>query len=276
MEIPNYIKEINMFYDWLETNQIPKSAIALWHTLMHIANKSKWENKFTVATSTIESKSGFKRSELFKARNILEQKGRLTWKSRGGNLCAEYQLIFFSVHNKDTNGNTNGNANGNANGNTNGSQTVTINKRNETKQNETNNSKSHSENEFSVIEKIENLKNGETPENQIYKELVAVWFDFYHKQFLLKPTFGAVDGSKLKSIEKKLKTKCDEFNQNWNEVSAGELLAKFLENAYSDKWLKENFQLSILDSKFDIIIQKSLKSTNAVSKAAAQSILDRW
>ena len=83
MQSPNYITEINMFYDWLETNQIPKSAIALWHGLMHIANKAGWEQSFTVAISTIESKTGFKRSELFEARNILTQKNRISWKYSG-------------------------------------------------------------------------------------------------------------------------------------------------------------------------------------------------
>jgi len=97
----NYISEINRFYDWLETNQIPKSAIALWHSLMHIANKTGWQNKFTVAISTIESKTGFKRSELYDARNILTQKGRISWKQRGGNLSAEYEIYPFCVHNTD-------------------------------------------------------------------------------------------------------------------------------------------------------------------------------
>lgn len=98
----NYISEINEFYDWLETNQIPKSAIALWHALMHINNKARWVTVFPVAISTIESKTGFKRSELFEARNILQQKGRIRWKPRGGNLSAEYEIICFSVHIADT------------------------------------------------------------------------------------------------------------------------------------------------------------------------------
>lgn len=88
-----YISEINEFYDWLETNNLPKSAIALWHALMHIANKARWPESFAVAISTIESKTGFKRSELFEARNILQQRGRIEWKSRNGNQSAEYKLI---------------------------------------------------------------------------------------------------------------------------------------------------------------------------------------
>ena len=127
----NYISEINNFYDWLETNSMPKSAIALWNALMHINNKAGWIETFEVAISTLELKTGFKRSELFEARNILLQKGRIEWYSRGGNLCASYRIIQFSVHNTDTSTNTNTFSVHNTD--TKPTQTGTINKLNKTK-----------------------------------------------------------------------------------------------------------------------------------------------
>jgi hypothetical protein len=131
----NYIAEINSFNDWLETNDVPKSAVALWYALMHVNNKSNWKKTFAVAVSVLEFKTKFKRSELFKARNILAQKERITWESRGGNSSSVYSIIPFSsdycVHNTDANGN----ASGNANGNTNTTQMGTINKLNKTKLN---------------------------------------------------------------------------------------------------------------------------------------------
>lgn len=102
----NYITEINSFYDWLETNSISKSAISLWHALMHINNKANWIREFSVAISVLEFKTGFKRSELFEARKILVNKGRLKWEQRGGNLSAIYQLIPFCIHSTDTNTNS--------------------------------------------------------------------------------------------------------------------------------------------------------------------------
>jgi len=128
----NYISEINRFYDWLETNQVPKSAIALWHALMHIANKTGWEQRFTVAISTIESKTGFKRSELMEARNILSQKGRVTWKARGGNLAAEYEMIPFCDRIADAKAITKAYTNPDTIPITNPTQTPTINKLEET------------------------------------------------------------------------------------------------------------------------------------------------
>lgn len=126
-----------MFYDWLETNSLPKSAIALWHGLMHINNKAKWNQTFEVAISTIEFKTGFKRSELFEARNLLSQKGRITWKARGGNLSAIYSIIPFSVHNTDATADTSADANGNTNRTQVRTQMPTTNKLKETKLNET-------------------------------------------------------------------------------------------------------------------------------------------
>lgn len=123
----NYIMEINRFYDWLETNSISKSSIALWHALMHIDNKTNWKSEFTVAMSVLELKTGFKNSELYKARNELQEKGRLIWNSRSGNQSATYKIIPFCLHSMETNGKTNRE--------TNDRQTETINKLDEIKLN---------------------------------------------------------------------------------------------------------------------------------------------
>ena len=135
----NYISEINKFYDWLETNRLPKSAIALWYALMHVNNKADWVESFAVAISALEFKTGFKRSELFEARNILAQKNRITWESRGGNMSAVYKMIPFCIHNKDTSADTSAD--------TNPTQTGTINKQNKTKRNKTKQEKEISSNE---------------------------------------------------------------------------------------------------------------------------------
>lgn len=91
----NYIKELNAFYDWLETNSLSTSAIALWHALMHINNKSGWAEEFGVATSVLCIKTGLSDRTIRNARNELKQKGRIDWKSRKGNQSAMYKIISF-------------------------------------------------------------------------------------------------------------------------------------------------------------------------------------
>lgn len=93
----NYIKEINSFYDWLETNSVSDSAITLWHAMMHINNKAGWKVEFTVASSVLCLKSGLSNSSFKRARNVLKQSGRIEWRERKGNQAAIYNLISFAV-----------------------------------------------------------------------------------------------------------------------------------------------------------------------------------
>lgn len=92
----NYLKEINSFYDLLEINPLSSSAIALWFALMHINNKCRWKQEFTVALSVLELKTSLKRKTIERARNELRQKGLIDWKSRKGNQAALYSLKSVS------------------------------------------------------------------------------------------------------------------------------------------------------------------------------------
>jgi len=89
----NYIAEINAFYIWLETNELSNPAINLWHALMHIANRTGWQDKFTVAVSTLEAKTRLNKKAVERARNNLQQMGRIEWKERKGNQSAFYKII---------------------------------------------------------------------------------------------------------------------------------------------------------------------------------------
>jgi DNA replication protein DnaD len=92
----NYLKEINAFYDWLETNPLPYSAIVLWHALMHTSNRAGWPSEFVAAISTLSAKTGLKKDAINRARNRLQQAGRIDFKSRDGNQSAIYSIIPFA------------------------------------------------------------------------------------------------------------------------------------------------------------------------------------
>lgn len=93
----NYLAELNAFYDWLETNPLATSDIALWYALMHIANKAGWPDTFAVAVSVLELKTGLKKDAIKDARNRLEQRGRIKWESRKGNQSAIYTVVGFAA-----------------------------------------------------------------------------------------------------------------------------------------------------------------------------------
>ncbi|HWQ30559.1 MAG TPA: hypothetical protein VN549_06165, partial [Negativicutes bacterium] len=73
----NYENEVKSFYDWLETNTLATSDIALWHALMNIAYKAGWPRQFAVATSVLEWKTGLKKDAIYTARNRLQQSERI-------------------------------------------------------------------------------------------------------------------------------------------------------------------------------------------------------
>ena len=91
----NYIVEINAFYDWLESNPLTPNAIALWHALMATANKAHWPGDFSVAISTLLSKTGMGKDAVYSARNLLRQKGRIDFQEKKGRGATAYILIPF-------------------------------------------------------------------------------------------------------------------------------------------------------------------------------------
>ena len=53
----NYLTEIKLFYDWLETHPLTPSAIALWHGLMFMANRAGWEEVISIPLSAFKCQS---------------------------------------------------------------------------------------------------------------------------------------------------------------------------------------------------------------------------
>lgn len=96
----DYLKELKAFYDRLELNPQPNTAIALWHALMSIANKAGWPDTFTVASSVLGLRSGLNASALKRARNKLATDGFIEWKPRGGNLSAQYKINSLVAQNR--------------------------------------------------------------------------------------------------------------------------------------------------------------------------------
>lgn len=87
-----YIDELNSFHDWLITNNISSSSRALWFALMHICNSTGWKSEFNASLSVLELYSGLKRDAVIRARNVLQQNGRIIFQSRTGRQSAVYSI----------------------------------------------------------------------------------------------------------------------------------------------------------------------------------------
>lgn len=101
-----------------------------------------------------------------------------------------------------------------------------------------------------------------------YSFFVGLYFKFYEDTFNTRPVFTATDGAKLKSILKKLEiknrdTKNQDLAGTWNRERAEVLLKHFFAISITDKFIKDKFTLSILDSQFNVIINLKNKNSNA-------------
>ena len=123
----------------LEVNQLSTSSIALWHALMHIANKTGWQDTFTVAMVVLEIKSGLNKQAVLRARNVLKEKGLIDFEKRG-NQAAKYKMISVLQCDNHTADNTTDDTTTNTTSDTTNDTTTnttsdTINKLNKTKLN---------------------------------------------------------------------------------------------------------------------------------------------
>ena len=91
----NYLTEIKLFYDWLETHPMTPSAIALWHGLMFIANRQGWEDVITIPLSVLESRTGIPSTTLYRIRKQLQEAELIEVLSPGGRACAAYRILSF-------------------------------------------------------------------------------------------------------------------------------------------------------------------------------------
>ena len=99
----NYLTEIKLFNDWLETENIPSNAIVLWYALMFVANRSGWKNEFAVPFSVLENRTKLNKSTIWRMRRILAEHGLISVRELGGNQSARYRINpferFAALHN---------------------------------------------------------------------------------------------------------------------------------------------------------------------------------
>lgn len=91
----NYLTEIKLFNDWLETENIPSNAIVLWYALMFVANRCGWKDEFAVPFSVLENRTKLNKSTIWRMRRILAERGLISVRELGGNQSAMYRINPF-------------------------------------------------------------------------------------------------------------------------------------------------------------------------------------
>ncbi len=90
----DYVKEVSLFYDWMELNPLSPSATNLWNALLHIHYKTGWQESFAVNEMVLCLKTNLSGRTLRKARAELKEKGRLDFISQKGK-APTYTMIPF-------------------------------------------------------------------------------------------------------------------------------------------------------------------------------------
>ena len=79
----NYLSEILALHDFMHTNDLTTSQVALWYELMYINNKCAWSEWFSASNQVLEMYTGLSRQSIANARNGLRQKGLIEFRSNG-------------------------------------------------------------------------------------------------------------------------------------------------------------------------------------------------
>lgn len=69
----NYLKQLNAFYSYLESEILTSNEIALYQGLLFSNNKSGWVSTFRVSNNVLLSRTGLNKTSLNRARNRLIQ-----------------------------------------------------------------------------------------------------------------------------------------------------------------------------------------------------------
>ena len=91
----NYMTEIKMFNEWLETNELSTSGIALWYALMYMANRSGWKQQLYIPVSVIMLRTKMSRSTIYREREVLRDYGLIDFEGGDGRQSSSYRIIGF-------------------------------------------------------------------------------------------------------------------------------------------------------------------------------------
>ena len=91
----NYLTEIKLFNEWLETNELSASGVSLWYALMYIANRSGWRPELSIPISTLCLRSKLSRSGIYRERELLRLNGLLDFDVGDGRQSSNYRILGF-------------------------------------------------------------------------------------------------------------------------------------------------------------------------------------
>jgi hypothetical protein len=92
-----------------------------------------------------------------------------------------------------------------------------------------------------------------------WQDFVSAYFEFTKSKFRATPSFDGSAPRDLKAIIQALRKRAEDTGVEWTKETAIHRLNLFLQYAFSDWWLSENWLLSNINRQKDKVIFKAAK-----------------
>ena len=97
------------------------------------------------------------------------------------------------------------------------------------------------------------------PPEPYWNKLVSVYFEFCRSRFNDEPSFDGSAPRDMKNILIYLRTRAEAKDIEWTEEIAATRWKSFIEYAFTNRWLAENWLLSNINRQKDAIVFNSSK-----------------
>lgn len=99
----DYMRQLNGFWRWRQTNQVSHSQVDLYFAILAIGNSCGWKEQFTIANKTLVGMCQLSESELHKQRLVLIQTGLIDYKKGKKGQAGTYFINPLYETNMDIN-----------------------------------------------------------------------------------------------------------------------------------------------------------------------------
>ena len=93
----SYIDMINAFWNWRKVNELSSKGTDLFFALLDCANTCAWKAEFTAPNSMLMAMCQMSRTDLFRCRNTLIQKGLIAYKPGRKGQAGLYSILTSSI-----------------------------------------------------------------------------------------------------------------------------------------------------------------------------------
>lgn len=255
----NYLELILQFWKLRRSKRITSKQADLYFYLLQECNERNWENPFECSNKLICASIDISEPALIDARNRLQQVGLIEFNAGKRNEKSPVYRLFNLKSNLNNLSRNRDETLVESLDETEMKAQPIRNKLNQTKQNQTSSSPGKPEE-----------KKKKTVE--YWQVLVKTWFEFYSEKFGQEPSFPPSMAAHLKSIVVRIRKISDKKGFEWTEQHAIRSFHHFLAKAWEDEWLRANFLLTNLSTKFDSIVNSKAHGIAKAKPATGSSV----